>query len=394
MIIQNKKFKRDPLKQIIGRLRKKKSIALFFVLFLLSFFGIGCIYFGAYLNKQMNDTGQKDLLKVLVANVSNFDFAFVSKHVESYSADVDQFAIDVKFKNWAKIRYFREIGLRNPGVGAITTEMQEKVPAKIRYSNQTYRVNISLTGYMASHIKHPYKWSLSVEVKDDQTIKGMKRFALLFPESRGYLTDWIASQILKDNNVIGIRSDFVEVAVNGKDQGLYYLEERFDKRLIENNHLREGLIFKLDNNQLKVYDEKKVNENKELFDQLVRLRQLIYGFLEGKVNAEQIFDLEKYATLFVVSDLMNEKHALFLANTRLYFNPISSLIEPIGREWGYMNEVTHADKKVSLSIEEPVDNYHKAIHADVVLGKIVDSHTFKEAYLKKANMISSRSYLE
>ena len=131
-----------------------------------------------------------------------------------------------------------------------------------------------------------------------------------------------------------------------------------------------------------------------MFDQLVRLRQLIYGFLEGKVNAEQIFDLEKYATLFVVSDLMNEKHALFLANTRLYFNPISSLIEPIGREWGYMNEVTHADKKVSLSIEEPVDNYHKAIHADVVLGKIVDSHTFKEAYLKKANMISSRSYLE
>ncbi len=372
-------------------IKKKFStrLILLIVLSLLGLFCFGfvCVIYGAYLNK----TGQTPILRMFIHRLLELNTSFVPKHVRGEFADIETVSIDIKFKNWEKIRYFREKALFR---GRITPDIEKKIPAKIRYNGRSYRVDLGLTGQTLEHLKHPDKWSLSVKVKDGDTIMGMKKFALLFPRARGYLTDWIATELLKSQGVIGLRSDFVDVSVNGNNKGLFYLEERFDKRLIENNRFREGLIFKLLGNGLKVYGLKQVSKNEELSAQLTELKQLMHGFLSGKVNTQNLFDLEKFASLFVVSDLMNQKHAIFWSNLRLYFNPVTNLIEPIGREWGYLRKETKSN--MALSIEKPNAEvaYHLSLHQDPVLRKIFNSFEFKAIYIKQAIILSQQKYLD
>ena len=45
---------------------------------------------------------------------------------------------------------------------------------------------------------------------------------------------------------MGLRIYYVELWVNEKSFGVYYLEERFDKHLLGNNRLRDGVLFKLE----------------------------------------------------------------------------------------------------------------------------------------------------
>ena len=387
MEIYNKSTNTSYFSKVKNKIRVKRTISILLIVFILIGFGFGCVIYGAYLNK----TGQTTTLKMFLVRISELDFSFFSKNIESKTIVIDNFSIDVKFKNWERIRYYRELALSN---GGITSEMQKEVPAKIKYNGHTYSVDISLTGQTNSHLNHPNKWSLSVKVKKNEAIMGMRRFAFLFPQARGYLTDWIATEMLKSQNVIGLRSDFVNVSINGKDNGLYYLEERFDKRLIEHNRFREGIVFKLNNTDLKIYGLKKIAKSEEFSSQLILLKRLIHGFLTGEIKTDKVFDLEKFATLYVVSDILNQKHPVFRSNMRLYFNPITSLIEPISREWGYLRKETKA--KISLSIEKPNPEveYHVSLSKEPILKKIINSFAFEEEYIKQAVILSNPSYID
>ncbi|HHS95559.1 MAG TPA: hypothetical protein ENJ45_03135, partial [Phaeodactylibacter sp.] len=119
----------------------------------------------------------------------------------------------------------------------------------------------------------PDKWSFEVKVKGDKSIHGMKTFGMLIPKSRGFMTDWLAFELLKKRGLMGLRTDFVNVTINGTDHGLFYLEERFDKRLIEHNKLREGIIFKL-NNGFKAYKEKRILKTENARDQLLMVKRM------------------------------------------------------------------------------------------------------------------------
>ncbi len=387
MEIHSKSDQRGILGWLKRKLASQKGTLLALTIPAILAFGFCCLVYGAYLN----NTGQTAVLKMFLIRVSELNFSFIPKLAKSTTVDIEQLVIDIKFKNSEKIRYLRERALVK---GRIYAEEQTEVPAKIRYNGRTFRVDISLTGGNNSHTRHPYKWSLLIKIKDGETIMGMKKFALLYPEARGYLTDWIATRILQSQNVVGLRSDFVNIVINGKNQGLYYLEERFDKRLIENNRQREGIIFKVFQNKLDVYSLKKIKESPELASQLAKLRQLWYGFLNGDIEANELLDLNKFASMFAVSDLINSKHAVNPMNMRLYFNPVTGLVEPIGREWGYLRDETY--RETSLFIEQPnpeVDG-HVFLSEDPVLKKIIDSFKFEEEYIKQAEIISKPEFLD
>ena len=317
-------------------------------------------------------------------------FHYITKHAKGKITEIEELSIDIKFKNWQKIKYFREKALIDKG---IDNQPKEEVPAKIRYNNKTYRADISITGQMNAHIIHPYKWSFMVKLKDGETIKGVNKFALLFPQARGYLTDWIALELLKSQNLIGIKTDFVDINLNGKNFGLYYFEERFGQNLLVNNERKEGVIFKLDGD-LKIYEPNKIAKNKVLSTQLERLEKLLHLFLTDKISVGEIFDIEKFATLFVVSDIMNNTHALFRGNSRLYFNSITNLIEPIGREWDYLRRITLTPNWMSIEKPNPDILYHENLHKDPILSKFINSDEFIEAYVKKANILSNPTYVD
>ena len=278
--------------------------------------------------------------------------------------------------------------------GSLNNLPQEEVNAKVRFKDKTYKAKISITGQTTEHINHPYKWSILVKLKNGKTIKGVNKFALLYPRARGYLTDWIALKLLKSQDLIELKTDFITLEVNGKSHGIYYFEERFGKNLLVNNNRKNGIIFKRDG-YLKVYElNKEVLKNNDLSSQLNYLKKLLHSFYTNKLDVERVFDIEKFATLFVVSDLMNQKHALFRGNFRLYFNPITNLIEPIGREWGYLRKSENTPFSLSIEKPDPKVNYHENLHKDSILVKFLNSNQFVEEYIKQANILSKKNYLD
>jgi hypothetical protein len=395
MKIQDNRIKHNSFKQYLSKFSGKRYfiVAISTIVLIVSI--LISILYGAFLHK----TGRSSIIRDIVYSVSEMDYTFIKKYFTSHISNIDGFYIDVKFKNWEKIRYYREMALLR---GSITEEMKLGVPGRILYNNQYFRVELSLTGLMIDHISHPNKWSLAVKVKDDKTIKGMKKFALLVPHSRGYLTDWIATELLMSRDIIGLRFDFANVSINGKDYGLYYLEERYEKRLIENNGFREGIIFKINDDGLNIYGMKKISEVKSLSNQLNTLRRLVNSFLTDKIEANKLFDLKKFASLCVVSDIMGQKHAILRDNVRFYFNPITNLIEPIGREWGYLKKGVLSklrksnDNITSLTIQSPDQRvmHDTKLKKDKVLKKLIDSFQFEEQYIHEAKILSNEAYLD
>ena len=222
----------------------------------------------------------------------------------------------MKFKDWEKIKYFREKALRGK---FIPLASQEEVPAKIRFDGKTYKISLSLTGGMLDHLKDPTQWSLAVKVDGDKTIMGMKKFALLVPNARGHLTDWIAFKMLKSRNVIALRSNYIDVSINGASHGIYYVEERFEKRLTESNQLREGIIFKLNlaipksapnlterdtinsglnyKTELVPYSENRIKNSPELQEQLINLKKLWAAFETNSLPVEQVLDIVLHGSI-------------------------------------------------------------------------------------------------
>lgn len=352
---------------------------------LLLFFSV--LKYGAQL-KQM---GTMAYLKRTAIQLVNLDFSFVKHTLEAQVQEFETMNIDIKFKHLLRIEYLKEQALET---GIISPEAKnEEFPAQITYRGIPHDVDISLTGMIAmAHLKNPNKWSFQVKVKGDNTIDGMKRFGLLLPSSRGYLTDWLGYELMKEAGLMGLRVDFIDVSINGKSKGIYYLEERFDKHLVENNRLREGVLFKLDRG-LSAYQETKLARNPETRSQLLRIKRMWQEVQKGEMEVNQFFDLRKMAKAFVVCDLMNNKHPLAIQNLRFYFNPVTGLAEPIAREWELLGRTQLSNLR--LFPEKAVDHdRHLRLQRDPVLQIIYDNLEFKRFYLEEAEIMCRTEFLD
>ncbi len=343
--------------------------------------------YGAYLQK----IGQSKYLKQTLLRVAKLDFSFIKNYSSGQLQELDEIQMDIKFKHLSKIQYLREQALKD---GLIAPEIKnEEFPATLTWNGKTQDVKISLTGLMAeTHLSHPSQWSFEVKVRGDNTFKGMKRFGLLRPSTRGYMTDWIGFEIMKKRGLIGLRVDYVHLSVNGKPIGIYYLEERFDKHLIENNQLREGILFKLDD-EFSPYQESKLMNNPDTRAQLLMLKGMWHDVMAGDLSPSQFFDMKKMAQLFAICDLMNNKHPLSRQNIRFYFNPVTSLAEPIAREWE-----TLGDGEVSnlrLFIEKPIPlTRHAKFSKDPILRLIYDNLDFKKHYIQESEILCQSKFID
>ena len=370
------------------RTRRSISIGIigFIGLVLVSALFFAVLGYGAYLKK----VGETKYYKHALLRIADLDFSFISNYAKGKTSDFDKIDIDIKFKHMSRLRYLREQALEE---GFISAEIKaEEFPATLTYNGHPRDVKISLTGMMIMHLTDPLKWSFQVKVRGDETIEGMKRFGLLLPHTRGYLTDWLAMELMKDRGLMALRVDFTNVSINGKPMGIFYLEERFDKYMLENNRLREGIIFKLQED-LHPYQEQDLMANPESRAQLLQLRRMWQEVMAGNLEAGEFFDLKKMAKLFAITDLMNSKHALYRNNLRFYFNPITGLVEPIAREWGSLS--FKSTDKQALFLERPqIASMHYNLERDTILKMIYNNLEFKSHYLKEAEALSNTDLLD
>lgn len=315
------------------------------------------------------------------------------------TARPERITININYKNFQKLAYARETALKR----GWEYRNFEYVPATIDYKDKSIPVRIRLKGDRAIHYQDRYKWSFRVNTRGDNTLFGMKRFSLHRPEARNYIYEWIFHEALRREGLIPLRYMFVNVTLNGRDLGIYALEEHFGKHLIENNRLREGPIIKFNEDHgeninlmpIDCFEEDKWS-SPERVSQLKKAVNLLEAFRRGDMKISEVFDTGKLATFFAITDLFGMNHAAIPKSMRFYYNPMTARLEPIGFD-GHFKE----DRSCNLSAEfgiNPAATWLYGLYGGwfrlIFNNKDTFDETFFEEYVKVLDRISKASYLD
>lgn len=302
-------------------------------------------YLGAYTN--IRESIDEAITKYNILKPS-----MMKNFIAGKLSDPEQMIIDIKQKNFDKIKYKRYEALQR---NLIITDEDSYVPASISIGGNSYKVELRLKGDYTDHLEGN-KWSFRIKVKGDHTIWGMKRFSIQAPERSGYIKEWILHQFLKYEDLIGLRYDFIDVVLNGKNLGIFALEESFSKELIESNHRREGPILKFDESDFilstrkkQIPSEKKTNmesdyylnsdilsfrtektlSNETLKNNFMVGRSLLNKLRNHEITLPEAVDVKKAARVFSILTIMSVYHAVRWKNVRFYFNPVTQKLELI-----------------------------------------------------------------
>lgn len=328
-------------------------------------------------------------------------------YLKSFNVKMEHFVIDINYENYQKLAYKREVALAHK---ILLTSSDDYVPATIRYNDTIFRVAIRLKGDWTDHIDGD-KWSFRIKVRGDNTILGMKRFSLQHPKTRNYIYEWIYHQALKRQNLIPLRYKFVKVTLNGKNLGIYALEEHFEKRLIEYNKNREAPIIKFNedtlwtdgfirgdvNNITNLQKESSADidafgmntifNNPSLYKQFVTAKDLLESFRRGLLPAYEVFDIKKMAKYFAISEVMGGFHGpAHWTNLRFYYNPLTSLLEPIGFD-------VDAGKELGMSWDGLFMFATTNVPGTSPI-KIFKDRIFFEEYIRELCKVSKKGYLD
>jgi hypothetical protein len=286
----------------------------------------------------------------------------------SRATNFDKLEISIKEKHFKDLKKKRDQALT---IGILETNSKDFIPAKVHFNDEVYDASIRLKGDWTDHLAGN-KWSYRIKLEGEHTINGMRKFSIHHPGTRGYLNEWLYHQAMKDEDVMGLRYGFLEGIIHiipknrdtthSKNVGIYAIEETFDKRLIESNRRKEGVILKLteenmwdelalvnkisyetgtrttdkynpkyttDAMSITAFGIDNVLEDSLLVKQFTVANDLLGGYRIGELKASQVFNVDKIAKYTAIANLFGASHGLTTHNLRFYYNPITSLIEPI-----------------------------------------------------------------
>ena len=168
--------------------------------------------------------------------------ALAQRRLDGLLAHADRVVLDLHHKDWQVLVQQRERALAEQVFRGDEAQM---VPATLHLGDKKYDVKVRLKGDLVDQFEGD-KWSFRVRVEGDKACLGMKQFSLHSPAARNGLTEWLWHQTMQREDLLGLRYTFVTLTINGKDLGVYAVEEHFEKRLIEHQRRREGPILRFD----------------------------------------------------------------------------------------------------------------------------------------------------
>lgn len=318
------------------------------------------------------------LVALLSRLVPGWIESYEEKRREDPLAFLDQLKISFSEPHYQTILEKREEAL---DIGVLLTSDDDYVPATITFNGEEYEADIRLKGDWVDHLEDSRKWSYRIKLKGEQTILGMRKFSIQHPETRNYAFEKLYHDWMRREDLMNLRYRFVSVTLERPEQitdkstalGLFALEESFDKRLIENCQRREGLILKFSEDdmwkdralatkvtnpdagyrffdpalqkegEVRVFSYGKVMETPGLREQFDVARNLLEGYRQGKLEVAEAFDIKKLAMFNALANLMGGPHSLISHNLRLYYNPITSRLEPISFDGNTGHQISNID---------------------------------------------------
>lgn len=244
--------------------------------------------------------------------------------------------------------------------GVLETAPGDWVQARFREGDQDpIPVRIRLKGDWLDHLRGD-KWSFRIKCRGGGSWNRLVTFSLHTPAARYFLHEWLLHQLWEKEGVLTSRYDFAELFLNGESLGIYAYEEHFEKQLVEYRERREGPILKFseagfwagiarqlkhhgfvrpnsghtsmnwENAPIEAFNENDLPDNPALQSQFLVASQRLEAFRRGEYLASDLFDIELLARYFALSDLLQAYHGISWHNQRLYYNPLTDRLEPIG----------------------------------------------------------------
>ena len=380
---------------------KKTTILYIFAIFLAGcFFGLGIAgFFGSLddpspitakmMEATVNDAG---FTQDVLSGFLHEKYKLPVNYISGLKANPERITIDIKTSDFQKLSYKREIALAQD---VLICSEEDYVPAKIQHNGETVDVKLRLKGDWIGQLRGE-KWSFRIRVKGDDTLFGMRQFSIHHPQTRNYINEWIYHQALKTEGITALRYDFIDVTINGKHKGIYALEEHFEKRLIERNLRRDGVIIRFNeelvwaggtvedgteyyfSSDIDAFHTNKILEDPTKYDQFQKANNLLESFRRGELNTSDVFDVDQLARFFAITDLMGAEHGSRWHNIRFYYNPITSRLEPIGFDGD-------SGQRISSIIGTMSNGYCDTIFSDPV---------FFKQYACELERVSQPTYLD
>ncbi len=268
--------------------------------------------------------------------------------------DVPKVVLDIKFEHWQKILAKRAKAL---SIGGLFQEADDFVPASIRYSDgevvSSAKVKIRLKGDHLDHLEGK-KWSFRVKTRGKDHVWGMRRFSLQTPETRNFQLTPMMLALTKSLGLVTARYSFVDVTINGNHIGVMALEEHAAKELLEASGRKASVIVRYSEKHnwnwyrkgqisansfspfndyrfapVDAFQSSSIAKSPVLASNYRVAAGLLRSFARGRLPASQVFDPKIMGRYLAVSELFGAWHGLRWHNMRFYFNPQTSLLEPL-----------------------------------------------------------------
>jgi len=322
----------------------------------------------------------------------------------------DVMSIQLADEDWKKLKTYRDQAVKDK---VISKKLKKEVKGILKYQGKTVKIKIRLKGDWTDHLEGD-KWSYRVKIEDGQTIMGLKSFSIQNPTIRDFLQEWVIHEVCKKEDLLTTKYEYVPVAINGIDFGLYNLEEHFEKQLVESKNRREGVILKFDEEgfwevnlfykQNNVYinkpyyesstivpfKKKKTFKTPKLKEQFLIAQNLMQKYKNGEDNIENFMDIDRLAKAYALMDVGNIEHAFTWHNQRFYYNPVLSKLELI--TYDCYSKPGEALKR-SFSIKGNENTEAATTPFDYCLKSAFDDDEFLKLYLKYLKKYSSKEYL-
>jgi len=286
-------------------------------------------------------------IKDIPTILNGFVYAF-----EREVANYEIVSIDMKFKEYQIITKNRD---RNIKEGHAVYNKEDWAKGKISFFNDgsKLKAKIRLKGTMSDNwIDSNGKWSFRVKLKGKGRYDGMKEFSLFRPSVGSGILEWLFQKIAMKEGLLALDTRLVKLHINGKNLGYYYLQEHYNKVLIEKNKRREGPIVGyskdrivklwysdpsqiLKVNGFNVANIKVTGSVNKSNNKQQQLSSYAAGLLENLRNKKnlpsEIIEVDAMAKLLALRAIIGSSE-LDWKDIKFYYNPLSSKLEPIVRE--------------------------------------------------------------
>jgi len=343
-----------------------------------------------------------------------FDDLSVMRHTSRPCNYNPEDAIEIKISS-ANMKVIDSLRLRALENGVIDNSLKRYFDAEIKTAHAVIPIQIRLKGDWVDHLKGD-KWSFRIKVKPGFSFNGLKSFSIQSPHTRSFLEEYVLHKLFEQEDVLTTRYDFSPIMLNGKNLGIYAIEEHFDKQLLEAKRRREGPILKLDEGghwEQVLYNLKndkkrhipsyeaaavlpfkkgRTISSEALYHQFLIAQNLMFQYKNNADNPQELFDVELMAKYYAILDVGRVHHSIHWHNHRFYYNPITSRLEPIAFDCN--SEPIPGIVRLPIAGFRQVHGAKNPSFQNLLFYNVANNSEFQHHYLRYLKAYSNKQFLD